>query len=283
MKYKKTAYIVILLIFAAFVSLRMYSEIHEDKPVREDKIAPPGTIKLNDSLYIDKTPVSNHSYLEFLSFIERSYSQKVRDSLKKFPRYDVLSDEFQEFVKSNVDKEKELYQEMLIPKHMHISWDMSQFEYQHHPYYRNHPVVNVTTTQAQTFCEWRTDMVMLNYAINSRDEKQRSKYYSKIQYRLPSPEEWEMAMEYFSEFWITDRSIFEHDKSCTFPALEDRKNKKLFQYVPRNIAEMSSEKDIAMGLSWYDRDTTDNYFKTVRYTMPHDYLGFRCICEIIEY
>jgi len=279
---KRRSTILISILLLSLTALHLFSNNSEDKPQREDKEAPPGTIKLSENLYIDKSPVSNASYMEFLSFVKRSYSQNIRDTLKNFPLYGITHEEFEYYIKQNATDDG-LYDKMSIPENMHISWDMNQFEYLHHPYYEKHPVVNITPTQVKTFCEWRTDMVMLFYAVNSKDKEKRTKYYTKIKYRLPTKEEWILAMKTFSDDWIYDKLLFEHDKTCTYPPLDDRKHKNKFQYVPGNVAEMINEKDVAMGVSWYDKDTSANFYKTIKYTMPHDYLGFRCICEIVEY
>ena len=52
-----------------------------------EKFAPTGTVKLSDSLYIDKEPVTNLDYIGFLSNIEVYWSPETSDSLQNLKPY----------------------------------------------------------------------------------------------------------------------------------------------------------------------------------------------------
>lgn len=245
------------------------------------KIAPPGTVMLNDSVYIDVNPVKNIDYKEFVAFLSVSYSKVVRDSLDNLPMYGVDYEAFRKFMRLN-GKDDELLARMMIRLDQKLSWAMSMQEYTSHPKYGENPVIFISINQALEFALWRTRMVMFMWSVQCEDEKERSKYYTKIRYRLPTPDEWDAAMDLFAKNVILNKAIFPYNEACTLPAVP-QKGRNKFWYVPGNVAEMTSVENIAVGISWKDTDTTGNYKKRVDYFAPRDWLGFRCVCEIVEY
>jgi len=254
----------------------------KEKPPFKTKQNPPGTVWLKDSIFIDVNPVKCIDYKEFLAFLNVAYNKELRDTLKNIPPYALNIEAFRSYMRL-CGPDKQLFTKMSIPQEMELSWNMNMNEYLNSPTYRNYPIVNTSYNQALTYCEWRTDMVMLFYSSDSKDEKQRTKkYYSKIRYRLPTPEEWDYAMHKFEEYIFTNYSVYAGEKCATYEAIP-QKSKLSFTYIPHNIAEFSITENIALGLSWRDTDTTDNYSKTVKYFRPSDWLGFRCVCEIVEY
>lgn len=253
----------------------------KEVPVRKPKIAPPGTVMLNDSLYIDVNPLKNIDYREFVSFLAITYSKEVRDSLDRLPLWGVDTEGFRKFMRL-AGKDLELLGRMKIRLDQMLSWAQSLEEYLNSPVFNDNPVVCVSFNQAVEYTRWRTRIVMLKYAIDCQNNKQRLKYYTKIRYRLPTPEEWNLAMDKFSGFVILNKAIFPHNIACTYPAVP-QKGKLQFYYVPGNVSELTEKENVAVGISWWDKDTTANYKKKVEYFAPRDWLGFRCVCEIVEY
>lgn len=254
----------------------------KEKPPFKTKQSPPGTVWLRDSVFIDVNPVKCIDYKEFLAFVNVAYNQELRDSLKNIPSYALNIESFRSYMRL-CGPDKKLYKKMNIPQEMKLSWNMNMNEYLNSPTYKNYPIVNISLNQALTYCEWRSDMVMLFYASDSKDEKKRNKkYYKKIRYRLPTVEEWDYAMHKFREYIFTNYSVYAGERCATYEAIP-QKNKLSFTYIPHNVAELSMTEDIAIGMSWRDADTTDNYSKIVKYFRPNDWLGFRCVCEIVEY
>ena len=49
-----------------------------------------------------------------------------------------------------------------------------------------------------------------------------------------------------------------------------------------SVAEMTSEKGVAMGGSWQLGNEEQKYDRKYNYAVPASWLGFRCIFEIIE-
>lgn len=245
------------------------------------KVAPPGTVWLRDSVFIDVSPVKNVDYKEFESFLQIAYNKELRDSLKNIPPYGIDMNNFQSYMRL-CGPDKQMAMKMKVPLDARLSWAMNMNEYYNSPDFSNYPVLYISYIQAQAYCEWRTDMVMLLFSVYSKNEKQRAKFYTKIRYRLPTIEEWEYAMEKFKDKVFNKMSVYAGERCATIEAVPQKKHLE-FVYVPYNVAEMTIVDKVAVGLSWRDTDTTDNYSKTVSYAGPRDWLGFRCVCEIVEY
>lgn len=136
---------------------------------------PPGTLKLNDSLFIDKIPVTNAMYIEFLKSKDKFWSLKKHEEIKKMPSYGIKKENL------GIDSET------LTNTHLKIISNFAKEEkdYFTHPKYRQYPVLNITKAEAKEFCLWRTDMVLLLWAIKSENKQQRAEYPGVIKYRLP--------------------------------------------------------------------------------------------------
>lgn len=272
-------------VFLKYVMLILLSNVPatqvKEKMPFKPKVNPPGTVWLRDSLFIDVSPVKNLDYKEFESFVQIAYSKELRDSMKNLPLFGVDMNRFQSYMRL-CGPDKQMAAKMKVPLDAKLSWSMNMNEYYNSPDFRDYPVVYLSFIQAAAFCEWRTDMTMLLFSVSSKNEKQRAKYYTKVRYRLPTIEEWEYAMEKFRENIYTNYSVYAGERCATIEAVPQKRNLE-FVYIPHNISEMSATEKTAVGISWRDNDTTDNYSKTVSYAGPRDWLGFRCVCEIVEY
>lgn len=275
--------VVVLLPCYIFSTINDETEIlKKDKPDFKQKSAPPGTVWLRDSVFIDVNPVTNLDYRSFIGFLKDTYSKSVRDSLKNLPAYGVRNESFKSYMRLE-GPDEELRTLVEIPSTMTLGWNMEMNEYLNSNSFSNYPVVNVSYKQANLYSEWRTDVTMLYYSCASKDEKDRDRrYYKKIRYRLPTVDEWQYAIEKFGKNIFTNYASFAGERCATYSAIPQKKNIDFF-YIPRNVAEMSSQEKTALGMSWRDTDTTQNYTKVVNYKIPGDYIGFRCVCEIVEY
>ena len=94
------------------------------------------------SFYLDETEVSNTDYLEYLYWLKRVYGQSYPEVYTK-----ALPDTL-------VWRDKLGYNEPYVT------------QYLRHPAYRNYPVVGVSWSQANDYCNWRTDRVNERILIN---------------------------------------------------------------------------------------------------------------------
>jgi formylglycine-generating enzyme required for sulfatase activity len=87
------------------------------------------------TFYMDETEVTNHFWLEYLTWLERIYGELNSEIVER-----ALPDTL-------AWREKLAYNEPLVKYYLR------------HPAYRDYPVVGVSWRQANEFCKWRTDRV----------------------------------------------------------------------------------------------------------------------------
>ena len=210
---------------------------------QNDILIPPGTIKINDSLFIDKSPVTNMMFNEYLLMRTRVENQGYST--------------FSEFAKDATERNEPIKNEaQLYPSFSLIHFYSNQEDLKHRPYvmnykYRHHPILNVTKKQASDFCKWRTEMV--TYLWNT--QKYTSNILSdKISYRLATKNELTHAYTFFSNsnsVMVFEKSIFK---------IKEQKDTEEFLIFP--ITEVTLSDQLF---------TNDSNYK---------YMGFRCVCEI---
>lgn len=227
---------------------------------------------LKDNLYIDRTEVTNVNWREFLSYI------KQLDSIH-------LYDE----------------QQFLLDTSVWYSLNRPNYSiyYHTHPSFNNYPVVGVSYEQATTFCKWRTDRVneLIQKKINTQWK------FKKINYRLPTNEEWEFAAsnslnpeQYPFGFELQQEKIgdriFYHWPEFERPNFENRILTIPVNSLPPNsfgaynllgnVSEMITMKGISKGGNFTLQLDSCKIRQLHPYTKPEAWLGFRCICEVLE-
>ena len=95
-------------------------------------------------------PVTNIAYREFVSFLEISYSQVVRDSLKNIPYYGLNYEQFKIFMRRS-GNDADLHSRMQIRTNQKLSWAMSMDEYINSPTYNYNLVVLLVTVRQMSF------------------------------------------------------------------------------------------------------------------------------------
>lgn len=219
---------------------------------------PPGTIKINDSLYIDKGPVDNLMYLEFTGSVEKFWTYKLRDSLKKLE----LKNIDKSLLTGSLDlkQNEEIFRKVIEVEDLEIPGGVELYDYFNHPEYLYNPVIGISKEQAELYCTWRSDMVNLLWSTEID-----SGNYSKVEYRLPTKEEYIRAKESFRK--RNKLLVLKEDSplKINFEDLRKREN-----FVLYNIPEITA---------------TGKHYKFM--ALPDDkpgsnanYTFFRCICEV---
>jgi len=262
---------------------------------QKEKIAPPGTIHLKDNIYIDKVPVSNNAYKEFLYSIQRFWSQKTHESLNVLPNYGLrfiegdinvhVTDRTGADVidSANLQPDDALYQQMKIAGNLIIdlATNLTMDYYGKAIQYGNNPVVYITHEQAAMFCKWRSDMVMLQYAISANSQNQRKRYYSKVTYRLMTEDEWKYAYNQNAELLLSDFGIRTDPNQKSFAnyvPVDSRRKESAFNIYANNFAELLLEKKSMIGVLW-NNNTQDSKNIVTKSYAPASNIGFRCVCE----
>lgn len=215
--------ILILCILCLFLNFSMSSQ---DKDFRK----PPGTVRLNDSLYIDIAPVDHLMMWEFDGTME--------DMRKSTNGITVFSD----------------------------TTEM----YATHPKFQHYPVLNISKEVAEAYCKWRTERVKIFWQKEISENKEKYNYPKDILYRLPKTSEFKEAIAFFGYSKGKYKAV---KNSFIFQYLHNykAKNKKAI-FIKDNISEYTLD-GLPFGNNWKNSSDFDG---------PSNYLGFRCVCELLE-
>jgi hypothetical protein len=246
------------------------------------KVAPPGTIFLADSLFIDQQPIRVMDYLEFLSDIRRSYTPKLHVSIQELPIYN-LSPEIAYHLYDSLPMDSNFYERMLTRSWQVVSSDKKIYNVDYYllsSKYYNFPIVNVNYYQIFEFCRWRTDKVRLKYAVECKTLKQRKKYPINFKYRSAKRKEWELAMSTFYD------NIGKLEESMTSEALHNvvaaypLKSKGQFFYESENAAEYLDGDMVTTGFNFHEEYGIGDV-RYIFFNKPTDWITFRCVFQIL--
>lgn len=212
-------------------------------------VNPPGTIKLNDSLYIDSTPITNVMFIEYLT---------AKDFLKKkgFESYKNFSETHPETVYSVDVLEEFDYPSPFLINITPSSKYLKRKKYHVDTLYLDHPVLNIAKEQAIDFCQWRTEVVK-DLWLHQEDDEGKKDLATKIRYRLPSRNELLEAKNWF------------RTKNELINFKDQKLLKTYFEYYPKGyrtlpILEFTKADDLFINEGVNKRK----------------FIGFRCVCEI---
>lgn len=297
------------ILFVTAIVVVLSSFIKKDEVTDFSKETPPGTTKIAENLFIDKTEISNFSYVEY------QYWLKI-----------VFGKDSEEFLSSHLDT-------LVWLEYSCLNFTYSVY-YHIHPAYRAFPVVGITQQQALAFCKWRADRVFEIYLIREKvfeyQPNQHAENYFSIEnyysgkynntppdlryniypeYRLPTKEEWLLGKDFFEaynlkngktckkkycDFHIRKEDIPNHSNYNVVPCDGDSllveplkttrcdKNTTLGFYFHGNVSEWLAAENKIIGGNW--RDTTNIHFDIPQHQeYPSEYVGFRCVATWKKY
>lgn len=239
-------------------------------PRAQKNFTPPGTVKINDSLFIDNTELTNLAWLEYEADTKQKYGANSPQHLALLP-------------------DSTVWTKTLSYNQPYVIY------YYRHPAYRQYPVVGISYEQALGYCKWRTEKVKQVLSA-----KKQYLDYDFI-YRLPSKEEWEFCSSASNIPWNTQamNSKGEPQANCrcldsaqyrkihmtdhadvTAPVTAYSKNNLGLYNMIGNVAEMVQEKGISKGGGWRSLLEECRPGKDLAYTGPESWIGFRCVCVV---
>lgn len=227
---------------------------------------PPGTIRVNDSLFVDRVPVTNFMYNEFLENLENYWNLKKHDRMQLYPRYDLSQDTvFQPWTGNTRLYMEATYEnpKIVVSEHLKLG------DYSKNPRYSYNPAIGLSKFQAELFCLWRSDLANAVYAIRSKSKSKRSKFPYKVNYRLPTQKE---MLDIENQVSKRNRITYYLDDiysglaiSYTFKELQERGNLVFMEL--NEIAEDGVYLPLFnVPLEYYEKEELNT--------------GFRCICEV---
>ena len=158
------------------------------------------------------------------------------------------------------------------------------------------PVVGVSYDQVIAFCQWRVRK--LQKELDEMDPKMRANFPKKFTFRLPTNKEWarirfmrqdkrtnrqldKLVANNLKFFKMKKNSVVQNANLVTH--IYNSKNEVTGLYnLFDNVAEMTSERGLAMGGSWEDANEASVWTKEISYEGAQPWLGFRCIFEVIK-
>ncbi len=247
-------------------------------PFNPYTVTPPGTTRLNDSLFVDICELSVSDWNEYSFWLKRMYGED--------------SDEYKACFPDSTVWRKSIYEQVA----------KSYFK---HPAYYNFPIVGITYEQAVAYCEWRS--IQVNYMLYARQNK--LAYSLKddtvgipqiYKYRLPSKQEWEVIASLgFSKKTLKqiEKSYNPNIYNLIYPrhqgenatnAINLNTTAKVNSFwtnligcyhIFGNVAEMTDTKGLAKGGAWLHNAYEVTVDRDFYYKGSQDWVGVRCVCE----
>lgn len=297
------------ILFVTAIVVVLGSFIKKDKVKDFSKETPPGTTKIAENLFMDKTEVSNLAYLEYVYWLMRVFGEDSEEY--RLTQLDTLG-----WFKDSC-----------------LGLFYSEY-YLRHPKYRNYPVVGISQEQALAFCKWRADRIFEAHLIKEKilehNPSQHAENYFSIEnyyngkynnippdlryniypeYRLPTNEEWLLGKDFFEAYnlkngktcnnkycklHIRKEDIPNHSNYNVIPCDGDSllveplkpiyctKNGDIGFYFYGNVSEWLAAENKIIGGNW--RDTTNTHFDIPQHQeYPSEYVGFRCVATWKKY
>lgn len=252
-----------------------------DSEPAKPKMKPPGTIKVEE-LYFDVTEILNIHWTEYLKYLNAELDS-VQEVIPK-PEPDSINYQFVNRSKRNSTDSEFSWMKYYPPEDFNFESDKlkpfipdsTNFWYKN-PNRKFQPVTNISYEQAVDFCVWRSKVV-------SR------KYGRKVNYRLPTNEEWSTVAKYLldnqykattKDFRLMKKNIELNQNKYYLMVINGFKSDIIHMFD--NVSEMTSEKGTAMGANNLELiGLEDNLTKIYHYKKPNSYLGFRCVAEYVD-
>ncbi len=243
---------------------------------------PPGLVAIGNGVFADKTEMNNIGWREF------------------------------EFWLLAIKQDTALFEQMLpdttVWEQPGVGGGLSFTSYYYrHPSYNNYPVVGISYKQAIAYCDWRSDMVNEYYSRHPSSNPIAGKKY---RYRLPTLKEWELMAANKKDinifpFGVDSTHTKWHGKwvksfNCKYDtavayagSLNDRvaltatvnaysDNAYGIYNLIGNVSEMTNTEGIAKGGNYTLPVNDCTITASQTYTTATSWLGFRCVCEIVN-
>ena len=231
------------------------------------------TLTMNSRLCMDMTEVSGQMYKAFLEDMKVKHGDGSKEFINNLPDF---------------RKWEEVFPGKTMAQMSRLFLEDDIFALM--------PIMAVSYDQAVKFCEWRTQKFKEELA--AMEPRERAAFPKDFKFRLPTAKEWSLIRFMYQENGMLkqiDKTVkatskaYKLKKNTTLnnnlkiSSIFSNQNEKtgLFNLFD-NVAEMTSERGVAMGGSWRLTNKESKYDRQFNYASASAWLGFRCIFEIIE-
>ena len=244
--------------------------------------------------------------------IEKMLVPVIQDTLMAW-KFEISNEWYDEFVQETSDENKP-NGELWIGE---LSYARRfKNDYSTHSDYKNHPVVNISREQALKFCDWLTEKynqfpkrkyTRLAISLPTEEEweliasgNNRDNYFPwGGPYAMNSKGEWLCNYNTVQERWITDLNdsayllkgiTLEQIQSAagqdgaliTAPVDAFHENSLGIKNSCGNVSEMLADQEVAKGGNWGSMIHEVGIKKSIIFTEPNPYVGFRFVARIME-
>ena len=155
---------------------------------------PPGTIKLVDTMFIDKQPVTNEMYKEFLRHRDYYWTTESSKMFETLPTHNApLPDEIKVLQQNSY---ADAVSSLLNIKD---TSEVALTNILDNPVYANHPILSIDYKEALLFCKWRSELATLRLNHINKTKKSREQFPKKLYYRLLSESEFVNVINHFKQ------------------------------------------------------------------------------------
>ena len=231
------------------------------------------TFAMNNRLCMDLTEVPSMVWKTFLKEMKTEYgagSEEYNSNIPDFKLWEVLFPSMTSSEISRIFMEEETFNLM--------------------------PIVGVSYEQVLAFCKWREKL--LQKELDAMDPDLRARFPKKFIFRLPTNKEWarirfmkqekkmlkqmDNMVKKNMKFFKIEKNDVMNDSQRAGHIYQTKTDYLGLYNIFDNVAEMTSEKGIAMGGSWNEGNEESKYNKEFTYQGAQSWLGFRCVFEIVE-
>jgi len=240
---------------------------------------PPGTVQVNDTLFVDITEMPNVGWREYLHYL------------------------------IGVKKDTLAYEQAFPDTTIWTVDNTGRGEYYfRHPSFNDSPVVGISYDQVIAFCKWRTFVVNLALYVKENNISDwrlhlTDSFPIRLYYRLPTTTEWETiaAGKYlidkfpygYPDIYVKQKRGQKIAFNCRYISESNPDNPVMSFYTVSvnsffknssgtynmigNVAEMVAEEGTAKGGSFFNLLEDCKITQNQQFQKPERWLGFRCV------
>ncbi len=223
--------------------------------------APPGTIKLADNRFIDKQPVTNEMYKEFLRHRDYYWTTASSKMFEALPTHNSpLPDEIKVLQQNSYADALSSLLNIRDTSEVALTNGERNTNFLDNPTYAKHPVLGINYKETVLFCKWRSELATLRLNHINKTKKSREQFPKKLHYRLPSKDEFIKVINHFKQ--INRLKHLQVSEAGT-------KNRPEGYLITYNLDELLNDGSLFNIQSESIKNDTLSKSKT----------SFRCICE----